>query len=471
MPDTEPFDRIFWVIYGNKDLGVLPLETSKGAVSLSSEPADAEYNLSGNGHNWQGKLPATIADIPVGSYSLAANRKGWERTSAISISRGCVTTNNVEFPYGSIEVTTDPTGLMIATNGTEIGKSPMVLRELKPGQYTLTASDGENDLIANIDVDPKETAKQQFVFRYGSLRLDSTPSGATVIRKGKEVGKTPLTLKQVVVGETQVGLRLDGYAVTNLIIHAAEGATASLTARLVSLQYLAHLADARRAAAADPPDYRRAFESINLALQVYPEDAEAAKLRNDYDFRVKTADASDLFSRNDFCAALEKINSVLMLRPDDQEAVGLKQKIIPQCKQAMLKEITTTCTALAAGSTDTDLLGKVKLTADRIQWSQTTRTQLLTVYYLGTLCTSTGAVAETAWNALRATNPSAFANLFVTCPVCGGSGRIEIPCPSCHGNPVCTMCGGSGHVDFAFGQRGSGLPRLQRHRSLPLLQW
>lgn len=510
LENAEPYEKHFWVFWGHKNLGVLPLESSKGSLSvavnpspatvivkrdgvvlnqgdaplkveklpvgdyslvarrgeyeesrqvtiqrqqlteaiidlnlgmasLSADVADAEYRLSGNRRSWQGKLPATIADIPAGSYSLAVNRQGWERTSEIAISRGCVTTNKMEFPYGSVEVTTDPTGLMVATNGEEIGKSPVVLRELKPGQYNLTASDGENDLIAHVNVGLKETAKQAFAFRYSSVQLASVPSGATVIRKGKEIGKTPALLDHIPVGKTTMELRLQGYAPTNFLIYVKEGATASMTAKLISLQYLAYLDDARHAAAASPPDYRRALECINRALQVSPDNAEAAQLRDVYDLQVKAADASDL-----------------------------------------VKEIKTICTALAADSNNANLLGKLKVKVDRTQ-PPTTRTQLLTVYYLGKLYTSVGAEAQTALNSLRATNPSAFANLFDTCAVCGGRGVIEKPCPTCRGRGICLFCLGNGNVPHHFDSGSERCPNCngtgvclqcagQKHISVPCTQ-
>ena len=121
----------------------------------------------------------------------------------------------------------------------------------------------------------------------------------------------------------------------------------------------------------------------------------------------------------------------------------------PEVADPMAQEISAICTALAADSTNTNLLNKLKLTADKTQ-SQATRTQLLTVYFLGQLCTSTGDMAQTAWNLLRATNPSVFANLFNTCTVCGGTGKININCPSCRGGGVCSTCKGSGRVQQGF---------------------
>jgi len=97
-------------------------------------------------------------------------------------------------------VSGDPTGLAVALNGVAVGKTPLTLRELKPGPYTLTATDGENERDADITVGPKEQARHSFAFRYGAVQLTSMPAGATVIRKGKEIGTTPLTLAHLARG-------------------------------------------------------------------------------------------------------------------------------------------------------------------------------------------------------------------------------------------------------------------------------
>jgi hypothetical protein len=346
MGNVEPYERQFWIFHGDKNLGTLPLEYSKGSLSvtvnpspatvilkhadevvrqgdaplnvdklpvgdymlvihrgeyeethsakiqreqqtkmqvdldlgsvdLSSDPADAEFDLSGKGRRWQGKLPTKIEEVPGGNYSLVVSRKGWELNKNISVARGGITTNNVEFPYGSIEVTSDPTGMTVLTNGVEIGKTPMTIQEVKPGQYILTASDGENALKADVSVAPKEAAKHTFAFHYGPVQLASRPTGATVIRKGKEIGKTPLTLNHILVGESSVELRLDGYASTNVTIGASEGATAKFSVKLVSELYLQVIKKAQDAFAAGQFEVSRRASAVALVIENNQEEADA----------------------------------------------------------------------------------------------------------------------------------------------------------------------------------------------------
>ena len=350
LQDAEPLDQRFWVVFGAKNLGTLPLETSKGSlrvtvnpspasvvvrragetvrqgeaplsveklpigdymlvvrrgeyeetqsvnvrrqqraeakidlklgsVDLSAEPADAEFELSGGGRHWQGKLPMRVNDMPVGSYSLVARRKGWELTGDISVSRGNITSNGIEFPYGSIDVTSEPSGLVVSTNGVEVGKTPAALRELRPGSYEVTASDGENDLAATISVGPKENVKKAFVFRYGAVQLASTPPGAAVLRRGKEVGKTPLTLGRLPAGESPVELRFDGYAATNFTIVGLEGVTTNYNVKLMSERYLQAMKQAREAF--NSSQFAESQKFLVSALVLEPNDPGAVALQGE----------------------------------------------------------------------------------------------------------------------------------------------------------------------------------------------
>jgi hypothetical protein len=278
LKDFETIQKDFWAFYGANNLGPLSLEFFKGGVSLLSEPPDAEFELSGNGRHWQGKLPMRIEDMPAGIYKLIAHRKGWKFNKELTVIRSGITTNKTEFQYGSIAVTSDPTGLAISTNGVEIGKTPVTLQEVIPGQYTLTASDDENDLTADVSVAPKETATHVFIFHYGTVQLSSTPAGATVVRKGKKVGKTPLPLNHIPAGETMVELQLQDYVPTNFQIQAVEGVTTNLSVKLISEHYLQAMKQAREAF--DSAHFAESQKFITAALEPEPNDPAAMELQD-----------------------------------------------------------------------------------------------------------------------------------------------------------------------------------------------
>ena len=319
-----------------------------GQLALSSVPADADYTLSGGGRNWDGHLPAMLQDVPAGNYELVVRRKSWEMLSELEVQLDRTYTNQTIFTYGTISILSDPAGRNILSNGVSIGKAPVMLDEVRPGKYAFSASDGENELLASITVEPHQQTNHLFTFRYGTIHLNSTPAGATLLRNGKVAGKTPLKLERIPAGETEVALKLDGYVTTNFPLHVVEGETVSLTAKLLSERYVSLLGDARLAAAASPPDYKRALEAIIQALQVTPDGVEAIQLQKDYDFGLKVSEATELLEKAGFDSALAKVDAALALKPDAADAVGLKSRITREKTAHNLSAVAKTDEDIAA---------------------------------------------------------------------------------------------------------------------------
>jgi hypothetical protein len=250
-----------------------------GSVDLSATPTNADYKLSGNGHQWEGKLPVRLDDVPVGDYRFLASRGGWELSADISIQRGNVSTSKIDFHYGRLEILSDPAGLNISSNGVSIGKAPLTISELQPGKYSFTAEDKDNQLTTTLSVGARESVKHTFAFRYGALKLDSTPPGATVLLGKKELGTTPLMLARIPAGERLLEFRLDGYVSTNLSVRTLEGVTTNYAAKLVSERYLQALKRAREAFAAG--QFPESQKFLASALESEPNDPVALRLRDE----------------------------------------------------------------------------------------------------------------------------------------------------------------------------------------------
>ena len=88
---------------------------------------------------------------------------------------------------------------------------------MNPGVYTfeaklekhVTATEKQTVIIGqplNIKLSPTP--------KTGNLKIMTTPFEATIKMGGKEIGKTPLTLKNQLIGDYKVELSLEGYATT-----------------------------------------------------------------------------------------------------------------------------------------------------------------------------------------------------------------------------------------------------------------
>jgi hypothetical protein len=66
----------------------------------------------------------------------------------------------------------------------------------------------------------------------GTLRVNSTPSGAEVRINGSLAGQTPLVLRALPVGSRAVRVSLDGYAVWSRGIRIVSDEATTVSARL-----------------------------------------------------------------------------------------------------------------------------------------------------------------------------------------------------------------------------------------------
>lgn len=67
---------------------------------------------------------------------------------------------------------------------------------------------------------------------YGSLNIESTPDFATIYIDGKEMGKTPKSIPQILIGQHELKLTMDGYADYMETIIIAKGERKQVTATL-----------------------------------------------------------------------------------------------------------------------------------------------------------------------------------------------------------------------------------------------
>lgn len=255
------------------------IQLNLGNVSLASVPSDADYVINGEyGRHWEGKLPATIADMPAGNYVVKVSRQGWELSSDIAVTVAGIATNVTKFPYASLSISSEPSGLTISSGGNTLGKTPLALR-MKPGNYDLTASDGENDLTENVKLGSDEVTEKAFIFHYGTLKLASLPTGVNVLRQGKIIGVTPLTLDRVVTGGLALELEHAGYESTNIMVATSDGKTTELVIKLVNSRYVKAMRLAQ--GALDKSQFSESKNYIAEALEVEPNDAAALAFRDE----------------------------------------------------------------------------------------------------------------------------------------------------------------------------------------------
>lgn len=121
----------------------------------------------------------------------------------------------------------------VPVKGNEEGGTEHAFSGLPPGKYTVTArSAGWADLTQETTIEAGKTAEAAFHFKSGSLKLDSLPAGATVKLGNTILGKTPLTVPQLPLGEIALTLEYPLWPALPFKVTIAENTEAAETARL-----------------------------------------------------------------------------------------------------------------------------------------------------------------------------------------------------------------------------------------------
>ncbi len=107
------------------------------------------------------------------------------------------------------------------------------LGPLPPGKYVLiTRTEGWPEIRQDVTLVAGQTNEIAVNFKSGSLRLDSVPSGATVKIDGAVLGRTPLVVPQLPLGERKVVLDYPGWPALPVKLTINENVETAETVRL-----------------------------------------------------------------------------------------------------------------------------------------------------------------------------------------------------------------------------------------------
>ena len=113
------------------------LSRSKGSAQLASVPAGADFELRRAGEPTRhGRMPVLLRDLPTGVYDALARQGDWELRDRIEIKRGEVALKTFQFANGSVKIISAPAGATISLGETELGQTPLLLDEVRPGEVS-----------------------------------------------------------------------------------------------------------------------------------------------------------------------------------------------------------------------------------------------------------------------------------------------------------------------------------------------
>jgi len=168
-----------------------------GTVSVTSEPPGARILVDGI---LRGRAPLRI-ELPARPHELVAQLDGWpEERQALVVEGQHDNSAQFVFANGSVKITSAPGGAMVFANGHELGSTPLVIEEVKPGQvnYELRLAGHKLTSIAG-KVEP-----QQQTFLAARLEKNVGPEPGQPWTNSLGMKFVPLGDSRISIWETRV---------------------------------------------------------------------------------------------------------------------------------------------------------------------------------------------------------------------------------------------------------------------------
>ena len=168
-----------------------------GTVNVTSEPPGAEILVDGK---VGGRAPLRM-EIPARSHELIARLAGWpdERQSLVVEAQR---ENSAQFIFanGSVKITSAPGGAAVVANDRELGQTPLVIEEVKPGAvtYELRLAGYKSASVTG------QVAPQQQAFLAARLEKRLSPEPGQVWTNSLGMKFVPLGQIRVSIWETRV---------------------------------------------------------------------------------------------------------------------------------------------------------------------------------------------------------------------------------------------------------------------------
>lgn len=132
-----------------------------GALHLTCNKDDATYRLeSDNGQSVEsGNLPATVVELPTGSYRLTIGYHNRQTQESTVIEAGVTNEMPIQFVLGAAKLETVPSGAGVLTaNGNYLGQTPLLLPDITPqtARFNLSLS-GYEPVSVTLDITADQT--------------------------------------------------------------------------------------------------------------------------------------------------------------------------------------------------------------------------------------------------------------------------------------------------------------------------
>ncbi len=166
------------------------LFSNTGTLDVKSDPAGANLFLDGKAI---GKTPFTDK-LEQGEHKIRVEMKGYnphEQTAVVTRDEKKDVQVTLQILPGTLNIKTTPAGATVSVNARQYQNSPVTLKDLQPGDYTVKLTlQGHDPIEKKVTVMPGETTDltENMDSNWGGIDLVVNPPGVTIYVDGKKLG-------------------------------------------------------------------------------------------------------------------------------------------------------------------------------------------------------------------------------------------------------------------------------------------
>jgi len=364
-PKWSGFTTNLFIWYGGKDLGNIHLSRLKGTLTLSVVPPANLLAIDGP-EFWITLTNSSgfTNSIPTDKYSVRAYFHRSQERQEVTVANGSITGLQIAPQFGDLEITSNEQDatyeLTRSGESVEQGTIPAKLTELMSGPYKLTAfhHGHRRDVAKEIR---SGTNQIDVRFEYGTARIESIPSGASVLLpNGSSLGVTPITLSKLEPGVQLFQIRRDGFLPVNAILDVQANQTATSRTTLTNATYAELVGEAKRKIEAT--DYDRAIQLLNEALRITSDEQVGMSLLHEATGLRSVRIAEGLGAKGDYISGIAELNKALEALPQNGKAARLladfkrhEPEQVEQIRVERLNRPKRLFDAVCKGRSDSDL--------------------------------------------------------------------------------------------------------------------
>jgi hypothetical protein len=259
-----------------RELAAVRAAAAPGSLKIATEPPGADVHVDGRPVQ---RAPVSIQGLPAGRHAVRVMLAGHIPQELAADIVASKTTDlgsiKLERAIGAVAVSSTPAEIEFSirpvntpADGAPLrrGRTPVQLDDLPTGEYVVQFSRaGWPDHTERVTIKGGEAARVATTFQGGTVKINSSPTGATVLQGGLLLGKTPLTLGGVPPQNVTYELNVHGYEPLKVSGTVSEGRELELNGTLMDINRLVSAEEVRT-----PP---RPYKTTPLDLGRIPRSA------------------------------------------------------------------------------------------------------------------------------------------------------------------------------------------------------